>query len=57
MNMFKDMVNIFFLFLAEVLEFVAVVLSLPSKLIADISSFCYGASRAFENNDDNQESE
>lgn len=53
--MFRDMVNIFFLFLAELLEFVATILSLPARLVADISSFCYGASRAFENNDSNDE--
>lgn len=54
--MFRDMVNIVFLFLAEVLEFVAVILSLPAKLVGDISSFCYGASRAFDtNNTDNNE--
>lgn len=49
--------NLFFLFFAELFEFIAVVLSLPAKLVGDISSFCYGASRAFDNNDDNQESE
>lgn len=53
--MFRDMVNIFFLMLAELLEFVATILSLPARLVADISSFCYGASRAFENNDSNEE--
>lgn len=56
--MFKDMVNIIFLFLAEFLEFVAVVLSLPARLVGDISSFCYGASRAFDNNnEDSSENE
>lgn len=53
-----DMINIVFLFLAEVLEFVAVVLSLPAKIVGDVASFCYGASRAidnYENNDPDQE--
>ena len=43
--MFKDMVNIVFLA-------VAVILSLPAKLLGDISSFFYGCSRALDNNDE-----
>ena len=50
--MLIEMVNIIFLFLAEALEVVAVILSLPSKLVADISSFFYGCSRALDNNDE-----
>ena len=53
--MFRDMCNIVFLAAAEILEFVAVILSLPAKLVGDISSFCYGASRAFGNNEDNDD--
>ena len=45
--MLKDMINIFFLGAAE----------LPAKLVGDIASFCYGASRAFENNDTNEDQE
>lgn len=55
--MLKDMINIFFLGAAEILEFIAVILSLPAKLVGDIASFCYGASRAFENNDTNEDKE
>ena len=50
--MFKDMVNIVFLAVAEITEFVAVILSLPAKLLGDISSFFYGCSRAIDNNDE-----
>lgn len=50
--MFKDMVNIVFLAVAEITEFVAVILSLPAKLLGDISSFFYGCSRALDNNDE-----
>ena len=50
--MLIEMVNIIFLFLAEALEVVAVILSLPAKLLGDISSFFYGCSRALDNNGD-----
>ena len=50
--MFKEMVNIVFLAVAEITEFVAVILSLPAKLLGDISSFFYGCSRALDNNDE-----
>lgn len=50
--MFKDMVNIVFLAVAEITEFIAVILSLPAKLLGDISSFFYGCSRALDNNDE-----
>lgn len=53
--MFKDMCNIVFLAAAEILEFIAVILSLPAKLVGDIASFCYGASHYFENNTENEE--
>lgn len=45
-------VNSFLLALAEGLEFVAVVLQLPSILIGELSSFFYTLSRA-NNNEDN----
>lgn len=51
--MLIEMVNIIFLFLAEALEVVSVILSLPARLIGDISSFFYGCSRVFDNNGDN----
>ena len=51
MKIFLEMVNIVFLFFAELLEFLAVIVSLPSKFLADVSSFFYGCSRALDNND------
>ena len=53
--MFRDMCNIVFLAAAEILEFIAVLLSLPAKLVGDIASFCYGASHYFDNNEDSEE--
>ena len=50
-----DMVNVIFLFLAEALEVVSVILSLPARLIGDISSFFYGCSRALDNNGNNDD--
>lgn len=53
-----EMINIVFLFLAEVLEVAAVILSLPAKIVGDISSFCYGASHAldaYENKESNED--
>ena len=52
MKIFLEMVNIVFLFFAELFEFLAVIVSLPSKFLADISSFFYGCSRALDNNDE-----
>lgn len=49
-----EMINILFLFLA-VLEFCAVILSLPAKIVGDLSSFCYGASRAIDAHTDNND--
>lgn len=46
------MVNVFTLALAEGLEFIAVVLQLPSVLFGELSRFFYSLSRA-ENNEDN----
>ena len=51
------MVNIVFLGAAEILEFIAVILSLPAKLVGDIASFFYGASRAYDNNGSSDEEE
>ena len=44
--------NSLFLLLGEFFEVVAVVLSLPAKAVGYIASFCYGASRAY--NDEEQ---
>ena len=51
------MINIFTLALAEGLEFVAVVLQLPSIIVGELSRFFYSLSRAAENNEDNADEE
>lgn len=49
------MINSFFLFLGELLEFCAVILSLPAKAVGYAASFCYGASRAYNDEDTNSD--
>ena len=46
------MINVFTLALAEGLEFIAVVLQLPSVIIGEISRFFYSLSRV-DNNEEN----
>ena len=47
-----SMINVFTLALAEGLEFIAVVLQLPSVIIGEISRFFYSLSRV-DNNEEN----
>lgn len=44
--------NSLFLLLAETAEFLSVILSIPARIMGYIASFCYGASRAY--NDEEQ---
>lgn len=51
------MVNIFLTFIAQLFEFVSVILSLPGALLADISRFFYMVSGIGNNNNEEDENE